>query len=145
MSVKPIPDGYNTITPYLVSRDANALVTFITEAFSATVLEEIRNAEGQINHAELRIGNSMIMVGGKPDAEESNAMLYLYVEDVDKQYQQALEAGAVTIMPPTNMFYGDRNAGVKDAMGNKWWIATRIENLTQDELSKRAKEAHANE
>lgn len=144
MSVNPIPKGYHTITPYLVVEDADKQIEFMQAAFGATVREAVRNKEGQVMHGEVKIGDSVVMVGRKQDAEQSATMLYVYVENTDDVYQQALTAGAVSLMEPKDQFYGDRNAGVADPFGNKWWIATHVEDLTSEELEQRAQDFHAN-
>jgi uncharacterized glyoxalase superfamily protein PhnB len=139
MPVKPIPDGYHTITPYLTVADAAAQVEFVKQAFNATVKELIESKEGGVSHAEVVIGDSIIMVGQANDpAQARPGMLYLYVEDTDALYLQALSAGATSLMEPANQFYGDRNAGVSDPNGNQWWIATHVEDVAPEELQRRA-------
>ena len=139
MAVKPVPDGYHTVTPYLVATDAQKVVEFATRAFDAKVGEEMRREDGTIMHAELQIGDSRIMLGQAN--EQHKAMpcaLYLYVPDTDTTYKKALAAGAVSTMEPANQFYGDRNAGVRDQNGNLWWIGTHVEDVSPEELKKRA-------
>lgn len=141
MAVKPIPEGYHTVTPYLVVKNAARLIDFLKQAFDAEEISRMAMPDGRIKNAEIKIGDSMVMMG--ETADESRvmpSMLYLYVEDTDTVYEQAMKAGAISILAPTDQFYGDRNAGVKDPCGNQWWIGTRIENLTQEELEKRAAE-----
>jgi len=139
MNVKPIPDGYHTITPYLVTTDAAALLNFLTAAFDARESERMLGPDGAIAHAEVRIGDSPLMIGQtRGDRQPVHGMLYLYVHDCDATYQRALSAGATSIVQPTNQFYGDRNAGVMDPFGNQWWVATRVENVPADELKRRA-------
>jgi PhnB protein len=132
MAVKPIPDGYHSITPYLVSQGVPALIEFLMKAFDATVIELFPRPDG----------NSPVMMS------EANAVhppmpctLYLYVHDVDATYQRALEAGATSVMPPMDQFYGDRSGGVKDASGNYWWIATHKEDVSLEEMKRRAEAA----
>jgi PhnB protein len=134
-----IPDGYHTVTPYLIVRDVAGLIDFVKRAFNAEEIgEPMRHPDGRIMHAEVRIGNSPVMMGGAGDDNPPTApMLHLYVEDCDAVYQQALAAGAQSLRAPTDEFYGDRSAGVKDAFGNQWWIATRKETLTMDEIKRR--------
>ncbi len=144
MSVNPIPADYHTVTPYLVAEDANKLLDFIQTAFGATSVKCLRDEQGQVMHAEVKIGSSMVMLGGKKDAPAGNAMLYLYVDDTDAVYQQAIAAGGVSILAPENKFYGDRNAAVADPFGNQWWIATHVEDVSDEEVKKRAKAYHAN-
>ena len=139
MAVKPIPDGYHTVTPYLTVADAVAQVEFVKRAFNATVKELIESKEGGVSHAEVKIGDSIIMVGQANDPKQTRpGTLYLYVEDTDALYHQAMRAGGTSLMEPANQFYGDRNAGVSDPNGNQWWIATHVEDMTPEELQRRA-------
>ncbi len=96
-----------------------------------------QNEDGSIRHAEIQVGSSVIMIGNPGDGSAMPCMLYLYVTDVDSVYERALAAGAESVMEPTNMFYGDRNAGVRDSADNQWWIASRVEELTSDEMQAR--------
>ncbi len=138
MPVKPKPDHYHSITPYLVVNAAARLIDFARAAFGAQETERLAAPEGRIGHAELRIGDSLIMLadahGGR---EPMPCMLHLYVDDVDATYQCALAAGATSVDPPEDKFYGDRGALVRDPSGNLWWIATHIEDVTADELKRR--------
>lgn len=125
---KPRPDvreGFHTITPYLIVEHAEELVEFVKEAFGATELLRARGPAGGL-HAELRIGDSMIMIGGAPGMQrpESYASIYLYVPDVDAVYERALRAGAASKLAPADQPYGDRNAHVVDPFGNTWFLAT---------------------
>ncbi|MGA2263450.1 MAG: VOC family protein [Acidobacteriota bacterium] len=140
MATKPIPDGYHTVTPYLVVQGVAKLIDFLKQAFGAQEIERMQREDGTIMHAEVRIGDSMIMMG--ESAGEHKPMLgslYVYVDDTDSVYIRSLQAGATSIMEPADQFYGDRNAGVKDPVGNQWWIATHKEDVSLDELRKRAK------
>ena len=141
--VDPIPAGFHTITPYLISRDARKALEFLKAGLGAEVLSSHESPTGRIVNAELRIGNSMVMMGEEqPGASDrAKAMLYLYVKDCDALHEQAVQAGAKKIMPPTDMFYGDRAGAVEDADGNQWWIATRKENLSAEELTRRTAQA----
>lgn len=138
--VKPIPDGYHTVTPYLVADDAKAVVAFIQQAFGATFDHEpVDRPDGKLMHAALRVGTSRVMVANASDrAPAMKAMLYLYVPNVDEVYQAALKAGGTSIMEPMDMFYGDRSGGVTDAAGNQWYIGTHVEDVSPTELQKRA-------
>jgi len=138
--VEPIPEGYHSITPYLVVEKGAALVGFLQKAFGATVTHRMDHEDGSLWHADVQIGDSHVMLGGASEESPAKAAtLYLYVEDADATYQRALEAGGKSIMPPTDMFYGDRNGGVTDLSGNSWWIATHIEDVSAEELEKRGK------
>ncbi len=141
MTVKPIPDGFHTVTPYMVVADVDRFLDFLKAAFGATATERVPSQDGKTGHAEALIGDSYVMMGRA--MEESPAlpcMLYLYVPDTDATYAQAVAAGATTMQEPTDMFYGDRNAFVQDPDGNTWCIATHQEDLTPEELAERAKE-----
>jgi uncharacterized glyoxalase superfamily protein PhnB len=118
-----VPERFRTITPYLGGLRSSELVKFAKQAFGAIELSSSGDPNGEDFHAELTIGDSLIMVGGAP---ETTAHLYLYVADVDETYKRALEAGASSVEEPADQDYGDRNAGVKDPAGNIWYIATHI-------------------
>ena len=141
MTVKPIPDGYQQVVPYLLVDDVNGLIEFLKAAFNATVHEQVPGREGRTSHADVIIGDSHVMMGSAspPDYPALPCMLYLYVEDTDLLYRQAIAAGATSVQEPLDMFYGDRNAGVRDPSGNQWWISTHIEDVPPDELAARAK------
>lgn len=132
-TVKPIPEGYHTVTPYLIAQEAVNLIEFVKQAFGATENFRGIGSAGGI-HAEVRIGDSMVMIGGGAGdgvwrGESMPATLHLYVNDVDSLYQRALQAGATSLTEPANQSYGDRMAGVKDSFGNIWYIATHIEDV----------------
>lgn len=141
MSVNYIPKGLHTITPYLLTADVDKLTTFIKTAFDAVVEEQTKGFDEKIAHAQLRIGDSvvMVMLDEKSSASVNQSMLYVYVKDTDVVYKQALAAGGTSIMEPKDQFYGDRNAAVQDCCGHQWWIATRFENVSQEELQERVK------
>jgi PhnB protein len=119
------------------------LLDFLQRAFDAqSLLNPMMRPDGSIGHAEVRIGDSIIMMGEPmDDMPPMPGSLYLYVNDTDAVYQRALQAGATSLMEPADQFYGDRSAGVKDAVGNQWWIATHKEDVPPDEMLKRAKAA----
>jgi len=138
MSVKPIPEGYATITPYLIVEDADRLVEFVETIFDGKLLFQMRNEAGRISHGEMKIGNSMLMLSeASGEWKPTNTMLHLYVEDVDTVYKKALEAGAVSVKEPQDQFYGDRSGCVRDWFGNFWGIATHIEDVSEEEIQKR--------
>lgn len=140
--VKPIRDGSHTVTPYLVVPGVAKLIDFLKEAFGAKETHRSTRPDGAVMHAEVRIGDSRVMMG--EPVGEWKAMpcaIYVYVDDTDAVYKRALQAGATSFMEPADQFYGDRNAGVKDAAGNFWWIATHIEDVSPEELQKRAEAA----
>jgi PhnB protein len=141
MPVKPKPDHYHSITPYLVVDGAARLIDFARAAFGARETERLAAPEGRIGHAELRIGDSVVMLAdGHGGREPMPCMLHLYVDDADATYWRALGAGAVSVEPPADKFYGDRGALVRDPCGNLWWIATHIEDVEPDELKRRVDE-----
>ena len=140
MSVKPIPEGYHTVTPYFTVDHAKQLIDFLTEAFNAQVCE-ISEADGVVFNAEIKIGNSMIMVAdtrGRFPAGKS--MMYLYVDNVDDVYARAVEAGGKPVMAPTDQFYGDRSGGVEDPCGNQWWVATHTKDVSPEEIARHAQQ-----
>ena len=140
MTLKAIPEGYTTITPYLVVKDADKLIDLLQKAINAAIIYR-SVLHGVTNHAEIQIGNSRVMMGkARNENEVMPAMLYVYTIDTDKLYHKALEHGAISIMEPADQFYGDRNAGVRDPEGNSWWIATHMEDVSEDEMEKRMKE-----
>lgn len=142
MPVQPVPDGYHTVTPYLVVSDATALLDFMTKAFDARTLHVMKGPGGDVGHADVVIGTSHVMLGQAREAVSAMpAMLYLYVPDCDAAYQQALAAGGTSIAEPKTQFYGDRHGAVKDTCGNQWWIATHVEDVAPDELERRARAA----
>jgi len=139
MAVKPIPEGYHTVTPYLLVDGVPKLLEFLKSAFNAEIADCMKAPDGTVMHAQAKIGDSFIMMGDpRGRCEPTPASLYLYVHDTDKFYEQAIQTGATSVMEPADQYYGDRNAGVKDPVGNSWWIATHIEDVPPDELGRRA-------
>ena len=140
-TAKPVPDGFHTVTPFVIADGADKLLAFIKKAFGGETTFILKHDNGKVMHATAKIGDSIIMVS---DAMEQfppmPCMLYLYVDDVDAVYQKTLKAGGESLREPVNEFYGDRSAGVKDAWGNQWWIATHIEDVEGEELERRADE-----
>ncbi len=138
MAVRPIPDGYQSVIPYVITDDAEALLRFLKAAFDATEKGVNRDPSGKIFHGEVIIGDSVVMFSQA--SERHPAMpctIYVYVTDTDATYRAALSAGATSVMEPANQFYGDRNAGVKDTNGNQWWMGTHVEDVPADELERR--------
>jgi len=138
MPVKPIPEGYHTVTPYLIVHDVDGLIEFVTRAFDAKGVHRVAHPDGRIMHAEVRIGDSRVMMG-EPTAEwkPMPGVLHLYVDDTDAVYRRAVDAGAASLREPTDEFYGDRMAGVSDSFGNQWWIATHVEDVPPEEMERR--------
>ncbi|NJK46953.1 VOC family protein [Candidatus Gracilibacteria bacterium] len=141
MVVKPIPEGYRAVTPYLVVQGAATLIEFLKQGFEAKEICRILCPEGGIMHAEVRIGDSVIMVSeAKGECKPMQSSIYLYVENADATYERALQVGGISMMEPKDEFWGDRHAGLKDPSGNHWSIATHQEDVSSEELEKRIKE-----
>jgi PhnB protein len=145
MTAKPIPDGYHSITPYMTVRDAARAIEFYKQAFGATEKGVMKGPDGKIVHAELRIGDSMIMLGDEmpewgslsPLSTGGTGMgLHIYVEDVDTAFDRAVKAGATVEMPVADMFWGDRYGKLADPFGHKWSIGTHKADLTMEEMEK---------
>ena len=137
MAVKAIPDGFHSVTPSVLVEDGATFIDFGQQAFGAEQFERMENPDGTVRHAQVKIGDSFVMLG-KPQGASMPASLYLYVPDCDAVYERALAAGATSIMEPADQFYGDRGAGVTDPCGNMWWIGTHIEDVSPEELARRA-------
>jgi PhnB protein len=146
MPVKPVPDGYSTVTPYLIISDAAAAIEFYKKAFGATERMRLAAPDGKVGHAEIQIGDSPIMladefpemgarspqtIGGTPVG------LALYVENVDAQFERAVAAGAKVLRPLQDQFYGDRSGTLKDPFGHQWTLASHIEDVTPEEITRR--------
>lgn len=139
MAVRPIPEGYHTVTPYLTVVDVDQQLEFVQAAFGARVHELMRDDNGKARHADVVIGDSHVMMGQARDEwKPMPASLYLYVDDVDAIYAKAIAAGGKSMREPTNEFYGDRSSGVQDANGNYWWISTHVEDVPPEEMERRA-------
>ena len=145
--VKPVPDGYHTATPYLIVKDAASAIEFYKRAFGATERICLVAPDGKVKHAEIKIGDSVIMLAdGFPDMgfrsprslEGSAVRILLYVEDVDARFQQAVDAGAKVTRPVQDEFYGDRSGTLEDPAGHVWTIATHQEDVLPEEISRRA-------
>jgi PhnB protein len=143
MSAKPIPDGYHSITPYLVVAGARKMIDFLRDAFGA--VERLCHGKPgeQIGHAEVTIGSARIMLAdATKEFTPTAAGLHLYVEDVDATYERAVKAGATALRPVANQFYGDRSGVVLDAWGNWWCISTHVEDVSPEEIMRREQSAH---
>ncbi len=144
--VKPIPDTYHTATPYLTVRGADEAIDFYQRAFGAKELFRMPGPNGKIVHAEILVGDSHIMLSDESAACGSQAPvtlngtpvgIFLYVDDVDKTFQQAVKAGAKETMAPQDMFWGDRFGRLTDPFGHKWMVATHIEDVSPAEMEER--------
>lgn len=138
MAVNPVPAGYHTVTPCLIVSDPRQQIQFMREAFGATIKEIAEGPGGMVMHATLWIGDTIVMLGpASPNHPPLPCMLYVYLPDVDSAYASALAAGGSSLQAPADQFYGDRVSGVSDPAGNQWWIATHIEDVTQEETARR--------
>lgn len=137
MAVKPIPDGYSTVTPFLSVKGTAKLIDFLKNAFGAEEVMRMPGPGGVVMHAEVNIGNSRLMLSEATQSAPSQSAFYLYVNDVDALYKRAVAAGAASQTEPTDQFWGDRMASVKDSFGNTWSIATHKEDVSPEEMAKR--------
>ena len=141
MSVRPVPEGYHSVTPYLIVPDAGAFVDFCARALGAVEKECMRTPDGDVVHAEIQVGDSPLMVGAaRPEWPATPTHLYLYVPDADEAYRKAMAEGAESIREPADQSYGDRSGGVKHASGVCFWFGTRIENVSPEEMQRRMAE-----
>lgn len=140
--VKPVPDGYRTVTPSLIVKGAAKALEFYKKAFGITEIHEcMKMPDGTIGHAEFKIGDSILMIAEEqPEWKATQAKFYLYVEDCDAWLLRATKAGAKPEMPATDMFWGDRCGSIKDPWGNSWTIGTRKEDLTEEQIRQRGEE-----
>ena len=152
MAIEPIPEGYNTVSPYLDVDDAEKAIEYYTKAFGAKETVRMDGPDGRIGHAELKIGESLLMLSDpfpesstKPPTElgATSVSIFMYVEDVDAVVQKAVDAGATVTMEVEDQFWGDRFGSITDPFGHNWSIATHIEDLTPEEIEERGKAAMA--
>ena len=152
MAVQPVPDGYHTVSPYLAVEDAATAIDYYKKAFGATERVRMETPDGKIGHAELEIGDSIVMLADpfpqastKPPHElgGTSAGVFLYVEDVDAVVKRAVEAGASVTMEVADQFWGDRFGTVTDPFGHVWSVATHVEDVPPAEMAERAKAAMA--
>jgi len=140
-TVSPIREGFRTITPYLFAQNAVRLIDFISKAFGGEETYRNERPDGAITHAEMRVGNSMLMLGEATDQfGPMPTSIYLYVTDSDTIYERALRAGGVSVFPIMTLPNGERYGGVKDPFGNIWWVATHVEDVPPEEEERRWKE-----
>ena len=147
MATKPIPDGYRTATPYLILKGAAEAIEFYKRAFGASELLRMADPNGRVGHAEIRIGDSVIMLAdehpemghrGPRSLGGSSVSIMLYLPDVDAVFERALKAGARAQRPVQNQFYGDRSGTLEDPFGHVWTIATHVEDVPPEEMKRRA-------
>ena len=152
MAVKPIPEGYNTLSPSLIVDGAADAIEFYKRAFGATERGIMNGPDGRIAHAELQVGDSVLMLSDpfpmqntKPPKELGGTpvTIFMYVEDVDAVFKQAIDAGGRSTMDPDDMFWGDRFASLDDPFGHSWALATHIEDLSEEEMRQRGEKAMA--
>jgi PhnB protein len=143
--VNSIPQGYHSLTPYLVVNDANRAIEYYKQAFKAKETVRMAGPGGKVGHAELKIGDSMLMLSDEMPGNRSPQSLggspvsiFLYVEDVDSVFNEAVKAGAKADMPPQDMFWGDRFGKLTDPFGHSWALATHIEDVAPEEMKKRS-------
>ena len=150
MPVSPIPEGYHSVTPYLILKNAAAAIEFYKKAFGAVELFRMEAPGGKIGHAEIKIGDSHVMLAdeypdmgykGPESLGGTSVSLMVYVDDVDKIYPQAIAAGGKEMRPLQNQFYGDRPGTLTDPFGHVWTISTHVEDVSEEEMAKRAKAA----
>jgi len=152
MAAQPIPDGYHTVSPYLAVDDAEKAIEYYTKAFGAKETVRMDGPDGRIGHAELKIGDSLVMLSDPfPQASTTppkelggtSSSIFMYVEDVDAVVQKAVDAGATVTMEVEDQFWGDRFGSITDPFGHNWSIATHVEDLTPEEIEERGKAALA--
>jgi PhnB protein len=149
--VKPVPEGYHTATPYLIFQDAAPAIDFYKKAFAATEIMRMNGPDGKVSHAEIKIGDSVIMLGSAPGSDlaaphklnGSSVSIFLYLPDVNSTFKQAVSAGAKAVQPLEDMFWGDRFGRLVDPFGHSWSLATHVEDVAPAEMGKRAQEAAA--
>jgi PhnB protein len=147
MAIKAIPEGYRTATPYLIVRGAAEAIEFYKRAFGATEMLRMADPQGRVGHAEIRIGDSVIMLAdehpamgyrGPRSLGGSSVSILLYLDDVDAVFDRAVKAGAKALRPVADQFYGDRSGTLEDPFGHVWTIATHVEDVAPEELKRRA-------
>ena len=147
--VKPIPDGYTAVTPYLTVKGAAQAIDFYKNAFGAEETMRVPAPDGKLMHAEIRIGGAVVMLHDEaPQWQafspqtigDSASSIMLYVDDVDAVFERALQAGATQLMAVADQFYGDRCGGLKDPFGHKWTLSTHVEDVSSEEIGRRMAE-----
>jgi PhnB protein len=150
-NVKHIPDGFHTVTPYLIIKDTAKAIEFYKEAFQATELSRLSTPDGKVGHAEIQIGDSRIMMADEhPEWEAASPQtiggtpvwILIYVEDVDEVFNRAVDAGAKLFKPVEDQFYGDRSGTIIDPFGHRWTIASHVEDVSPEDMKKRASELY---
>jgi PhnB protein len=149
MAVKPIPAGYHTVTPYLIVKNAAKAIDFYKQAFGASELMRMDGPDGTVGHAEIRIGNSPVMLADEQpqmgfrspqSLGGAGVSLMIYIENVDEVFPRAVAAGAKELRPVKNQFYGDRSGTLEDPFGHVWTISTHVEDVSSEEMARRSAE-----
>jgi uncharacterized glyoxalase superfamily protein PhnB len=134
----PIPEGYTTVTPWIIGQDTAGLMDWLTRAFGAEEISRLVGEDGRIGHAEMRVGNAIVMMfDARPEWPETPAFLRLYVDDAEAVHAQAVAAGGTSVTEVTHLFFGDKVGRVRDPFGNLYWIQTRVEELTEEQMMER--------
>lgn len=149
--VKPVPEGFHTVTPYLIFQDTARGIDFYKQAFGAAEIMRMNGPDGKVSHAEIKIGDSIIMLGSAPGNDlatpqklnGSSVSIFLYLPDVNSTFSQAVSAGAKAVQPLEDMFWGDRFGRLVDPFGHSWSLATHVEDVAPEEMGKRAQAAAA--
>ena len=141
MAVKPVPEGYHTVTPFLTLKDAAGAIEFYKKAFGAQERVRMPTPDGKVAHAELQIGDSVVMLSEALQEPVTSASIYLYVPNADAMFDRAVEAGAQSTMPLADMFWGDRYGRLTDPFGVRWGIETHKEDVPPEEMGRRAAKA----
>ncbi|MFF1507269.1 VOC family protein [Streptomyces sp. NPDC058326] len=136
--VKAVPDGYTTVTPWVIGRDTAGLIDYLKRAFGAEEVGRFVLEDGSVGHAELKIGTGRIMAFDSPPGwDPTPAFVRLYVEDAEAVHRRAVEAGGTSVTEVTHLFFGDKVGRVRDPYGNLWWIQTHIEDVSEEEMARR--------
>ena len=134
----PIPDGYGSVTPWIIGRNTAGLIDFLTAAFGAREIARVVGEDGSIGHAEMRLGDSVVMMfDSRPGWPDTPAFIRLYLPDAEATFARAVKAGATAVTEVTHLAFGDRVGRVRDPFGNLWWLQTRVEDLTEEEMNQR--------
>ncbi|MFI7109599.1 VOC family protein [Nonomuraea sp. NPDC050227] len=138
MTVNPVPEGYTTVTPWIISRDTAGLIDWLKTAFDAVELGRMTGPDGEVQHAEARIGDAVVMMfDARPEWPATPGFLRLYVPDAEAVHRRAVEAGGTSVTDVTHLFFGDLVGRVRDPWGNLWWIQTHVEDVSAEEAERR--------